>query len=105
MKMALTGGTQAGNDDYPAPAPDTVNPSSFAHGPVSSPNQAATASASVSPKPMATSQPSSSPVVSSMVEENAIPVQTPVETITPNAALLESTETSNIMLNADVTPM
>ncbi|KAI8532599.1 hypothetical protein RHMOL_Rhmol11G0226100 [Rhododendron molle] len=103
VKMASTGGTQAGNDDTPAPVPNAVTPSSLAHGSVSSPIQVATVSAGVSPKPMATSGQSFSPVVPSMVEENAIQVQTPVQTIPPNAAVSESTKTSHIMLDATVT--
>ncbi|KAF7116033.1 hypothetical protein RHSIM_RhsimUnG0041000 [Rhododendron simsii] len=103
VKMASTGGTQAGNDDTPASVPNAVTPSSLAHGSVSSPIQVATVSAGVSPKPMATSGQSFSPVVPSMVEENAIQVQTPAQTIPPNAAVSESTKTSHSMLDATVT--
>ncbi|XP_058189771.1 pre-mRNA-processing protein 40A-like isoform X3 [Rhododendron vialii] len=103
VKMASTGGTLAGNDDSPAPVLNAVTPSSLAHGSVSSPIQVATVSAGVSPKPMATSGQSFSPVAPSMVEENAIQVQTPAQTIPPNAAVSESTKTSHIMLDATVT--
>lgn len=105
MKVAFTGGTLAGNDDTPGPVPNVVTPSSLAHGPVSSPIQVATVSAGVSPNPMATSGQSFSPVVPSTVEENAIEVQTPAQTIPPNAAVSESTKTSHIVLDATVTQM
>ncbi|KAL6964146.1 hypothetical protein U1Q18_035205 [Sarracenia purpurea var. burkii] len=104
--MTLTGGTHAGRDNSPAAhgLSVSVTSSSPAHV-VSSPNQVATASTVVSPKPVAISGPSTSPVVPSIVTTNANEVQTSVETITTISAVPGSSENPNISVTTTTAQM
>ena len=119
VKMAFTGGTQAGKDappPPPAPPPaavqsvvksppsDAVTLSSSAHGLVSSPNQVEPIYAVVYAKSMTNSGPSS-PVAPSMVTTNTTEGQRPVETIMPTSDISRSTETSNILVTTTMTQM
>ncbi|XP_057466091.1 pre-mRNA-processing protein 40A-like isoform X3 [Actinidia eriantha] len=125
VKMAFTGGTQAGKDAPPPPSPaaapppppaaavhsvvksppsDAVTLSSSAHGLVSSPNQVEPISSVVYAKSM-TNSGQSSPVVPSMVTTNTIESQTPVETIMPTSDVSRSTKTSNILVPTATTQM
>ncbi|GFZ16863.1 pre-mRNA-processing protein 40B [Actinidia rufa] len=129
VKMAFTGGTQAGKDAPPPPSPaaaapppppppppaavhsvvksppfDAVTLSSSAHGSVSSPNHVEPISAVVYAKSM-TNSGQSSPVVPSMVTTNTIESQTPVETIMPTSDVSRNTKTSNILVTTTTTQM